>query len=199
MLLGQTRRRVVLAASVAVWILAVGYGARSLLLYADTPGRPATPPARWPAGAPFRPDLDRATLLVFAHPQCPCSSATIGELASIMANSRDRVRATVFMYVPLGAGRGWTDTDLWRAAAIIPGVQVREDLDAAQARRFGARTSGQTLLYDVSQRLVFTGGITASRGHAGDNDGRDAITTLLQGGIPLASTTPVFGCALFGD
>src|SRR5258708_2763285 len=104
MLLGQTPRRIVLAAAVAVWILAVGYGTRTLLLYADTPGHPAPPPSGWPAGAPIRPDLNHATLLVFAHPQCPCSSATIGELALIMANSRDRARATVFLYIPQGGG-----------------------------------------------------------------------------------------------
>ena len=32
-----------------------------------------------------------------------------------------------------------------------------------------AWTSGETMLYDASGRLVFAGGITGSRGHGGDN------------------------------
>ena len=83
-------------------------------------------------------------------------------------------------------------------AALIPGVRPVEDLDGREALRFGAVTSGQTLLYDVSGRLLFNGGITAARGHAGTNDGRDAVLSLLANGSSLRHTTRVFGCSLLG-
>jgi hypothetical protein len=44
--------------------------------------------------------------------------------------------------------------------------------------------------------LLFAGGITAARGHAGDNAGRSAIETLLAGGRPGYDRTPVFGCPI---
>ena len=60
------------------------------------------------------------------------------------------------------------------SAAEIPGVEVVSDEDDAQSAAFGAAVSGQTLLYDREGRLIFSGGITAARGHAGDNAGRSA-------------------------
>jgi hypothetical protein len=57
-------------------------------------------------------------------------------------------------------------------------------------------TSGQVLLYDVSGRLVFRGGITAGRGHAGDNVGRDNVVAFLLHDTVPAESTPVFGCSI---
>jgi hypothetical protein len=43
---------------------------------------------------------------------------------------------------------------------------------------------------------VFKGGITSSRGHSGDNLGRDAVIDLVTSGVASASSAPVFGCSL---
>jgi len=40
------------------------------------------------------------------------------------------------------------------------------------------------------------GGITAARGHAGDNRGRTLVLALARGAICESAQTPVFGCAL---
>jgi hypothetical protein len=71
------------------------------------------------------------------------------------------------------------------------------DHDGVEARRFGAATSGQVILYDARGTLLFSGGITPARGHSGDSTGRDAILALLIDGSSEASETPVFGCSLF--
>jgi hypothetical protein len=196
---GSLRQHVAVGVVMAVWVPAVGFGLRTLLRYSNTPGRAAAPPDRWPAGAPFSPADRRFTLLVFAHPQCGCSRATIEELARIVACCSQKVEATVLFYAPSTMPGDWTKTDLWDSATRIPGVRVLGDHEGNWARRFGVHTSGQTLLYDVSRHLVFKGGITASRGHSGDNDGRDGITRLLRGEIPRSLGTPVFGCALFEE
>jgi hypothetical protein len=44
---------------------------------------------------------------------------------------------------------------------------------------------------------VFSGGITASRGHEGDNAGRAAIEQLVRHERADRLSTWVFGCALF--
>ena len=44
-----------------------------------------------------------------------------------------------------------------------------------------SKTSGQVVVYDAKGALLFSGGITAARGHMGDNAGRDRITALLRG------------------
>jgi hypothetical protein len=141
-------------------------------------------------------------LVMFVHPRCECSSATVGELAIIMAHAQEKLDAHVFFFLPAGEAAAWARTDLWNTASAIPGVRVQEDREGAIAQSFGSFTSGQTLLYDTQGRLLFKGGITAFRGHSGDNAGRTAITALLRGEAPrnaLPVMTPVLGCSLRGE
>jgi len=67
----------------------------------------------------------------------------------------------------------------------------------AEAKRFGAETSGQTLLYDERGTLAFSGGITGSRGHAGDNAGRASLLALINRSDADRRGSSVFGCPLF--
>lgn len=192
-------RHATVVIAVCVWLPIVGFGIRTLLAYSFTAGRPAAPVETLPRGTPVRPVSGHASLVVFLHPQCPCSRASIGELALIMARSREKVETTAFFYLPASEPEAWAHTDLWREAAAIPGVHPVIDRQAAMARTFGAFTSGQTLLYDSSGHLVFSGGITAYRGHSGDNAGRDSIVAWLQDGATPRTRTAVFGCSLMGE
>ena len=197
------KKQWVIVAAVAVWVPAVAFGVNVLWRYSTTPGTPATPPLTWPAVSIER-AKGRATLVMFAHPQCQCTSASLGELAIIMAHEQGRLDADVFFYLPAGESSAWARSDLWRTAVAIPGVRVFEDREASVAQSFGTFTSGQTLLYDSHGHLLFKGGITAFRGHSGDNAGRSAITALLQSEASGQSTspvvtTPVLGCSLIGE
>ena len=116
-----------------------------------------------------------------------------------MAQTEGRVTAYAIFLKPSGSSDDWERTDLWQSAASIPGVSVVVDDDGAEAHRFHAMTSGQTALYDVDGRLLFSGGITGSRGHSGDNAGRSAIVSLLNSGDAERTETSVFGCSLYGS
>jgi hypothetical protein len=119
------------------------------------------------------------------------------ELARIMARASGMVDARVIFFCPPNPTADWTDSDLVRSAKAIPGLSVEFDPGGAKARQFGAPTSGLTLLYDRSGKLRFSGGITAARGHAGDNDGEDAVLDLIINHDPSPRRRhPVFGCAL---
>ena len=186
-------------ASVALgfmWLVATASGMALVWDYEYSPGDPATAPARWPAASRLERSPDRATLVLMAHPHCPCTRASVRELEHVMARLQGRVTAHVLVVRPRDAPDGWEQTDLWRSAADIPGVDVVRDDDGAEMGRFGALTSGQVVLYDPAGRLLFAGGITASRGHEGGNAGRDAIVALVTGTDAAPRATPVFGCAL---
>jgi hypothetical protein len=129
------------------------------------------------------------------HPRCPCSQATIGELAILMTRSRRGAAAYVLFYSPLAWGSSIEETTLWRSAAAIPGVVVLRDVEGAEARRFGVSTSGQALVYNRAGALLFSGGITSARGHMGDNAGLEAILSFIKQGAGVART-PVYGCSL---
>jgi hypothetical protein len=114
-----------------------------------------------------------------------------------MAHSQGRLSAYVLFLKPAGFSEDWEQTDLWQSAANIPGVKVMLDGDGKEARLFHAGTSGQTVLYDPHGRLLFSGGITGSRGHFGDNAGQASIVSLVNAEVPSQTETSVFGCPLF--
>jgi hypothetical protein len=176
-------------------MIAVGIGA--LWSYESTPGAGAAAPGLWPTASGIKPAADRPTLVMLAHPQCPCTRASIGELARLMTQAQGRVRAYVLFVKPAGFSDKWVQSDLWASAAAIPGVTPVLDDDGVEAGLFRAETSGQTVLYDAAGNLLFRGGITSARGHAGDNAGRTAIVSLLTSDKAEDRDTPVFGCPLF--
>jgi hypothetical protein len=193
----QLRKRRILATSLfaITWIAAVAIGMRFLFHYENKPGRIGALSQTWP-GTQIERSADRPTLVMLAHPRCPCTSASVGELAQMMARLQGRVAAYVLFVKPQGAGSDWDDTDLRRSAEAIPGVKVIVDPDGVEAHRFGAETSGHTELFGTDGRLLFSGGITASRGHAGDNAGERAIIALVNNQEPARTQTLVFGCSL---
>jgi hypothetical protein len=182
-------------------VAALTVGLSGLWKYESTPGTPACSPLHWPADTHVARALGLPTLVLLAHPRCPCSRATIGELSNLMTECQGRLTATVLVLRPTQVPDGWERTDLWNTAAAIPGVSVVSDTAGDEARRFGAATSGQALLYGIDGRLLFAGGITESRGHSGDNAGRAAVALLVLGRRQAAHATfgPVFGCPLFEE
>jgi hypothetical protein len=87
---------------------------------------------------------------------------------------------------------------LWSGTSTIPSIKTFEDTNGRESSKFGAVTSGQTLLYAAAGRLRFNSGITISRGHSGPNDGLDAVVDIIEGRTPRLTKTPVFGCSLLG-
>jgi hypothetical protein len=161
-------------------------------------GAVAAAPSMLPAAQRDLLDAHRPTLVVCAHPHCPCTRATLDELDRIAARCANDVRLHVLFSSAPDLGETWTRTDLWEQAARIPGVDVRADPSGAIACALGARTSGEVLLYSTNGRLLFHGGITSARGHAGDNAGEDAVVAIAHGREPAVTETAVFGCRLVG-
>jgi hypothetical protein len=164
--------------------------------YQNAPGKTGIAPAQWPSTCAIVRRPGRATLVMAIHPHCPCSRASLGELAILMTRLHQRLSAYILFYKPKDFDDAWEKTDLWDSAVRIPEVAVLSDTDGTEARHFAAFTSGQTLVYDTSGRLIFSGGITASRGHMGDNPGLQAIISNVLRGISEPARFPVFGCSL---
>ena len=181
------------------WVIAVAFGLRVLLRYESTPGRVGLVGGNWPAASVIPQSGSHPTLVMIAHPHCPCTRASIGELAQIMADARGKLDAYVLFTKPKGAGADWDNTELRRSAAAIPGVTVVTDAEGREARRFGAETSGHALLFAKEGALLFSGGITASRGHAGRNAGESAIIAAVNEQPQGRTRTPVFGCSLLAQ
>jgi hypothetical protein len=182
---------------VLAWGIAVVLGMCGLVRYQMTPAAFArTAPSQWPADVSFARDGNRLTLVMTLHPECPCSRASLNELAQILSRSQGRINAHVLFVHPANAPANWIDSDLWRHAKAIPHATVTLDEHGRDMNLFGATTSGDVMVYDASGTLRFSGGITDGRGHEGDNAGLLAILSLVRDGKSQVSTTPVFGCSL---
>jgi hypothetical protein len=179
------------------WLGGVVTGLAMMADFANRPGPTAQAPARWPAESRMTLDTTRPTLVMFAHPMCDCTRASLAELAELMARSQPRPKAFVVFIKPREVGNDWENTNTWRDAVRIPDVTVVADDDGLEARHFGAETSGQTVLYASDRHLLFSGGTTGARGHVGDNAGFESLVAILAGEAQHQQTTSVFGCSLF--
>ena len=177
------------AAAGLLWATIVLAGGYFLLSQQFVPGVQRLGPAS------ITPTSSRSSLVLFLHPKCPCSSATVEQLDKLMATTEKKLDVKVFFVGPAEAPAGWRSSALVARAQRIPGIEVLYDGGGAEARRYGALTSGQAYLFDPSGKRLFQGGLTDARGHEGDNAGCDSIETYAKTGMVAASKTPVFGCA----
>lgn len=184
------------ALAVVAWLAALVCGFSVLLRERASAGAPALAPATWPGSTRVPTVPERPTLVVFAHPRCSCTRATFRELERVVARSGSRATTSVILVLPPAASEDWSRSSLAQAAREIPGATVLFDQGGVEARRFGTHTSGQALLYDAQGRLRFAGGLTAGRGHEGDNAGSDALVAGIAGGTSPGTGNAVFGCAL---
>jgi hypothetical protein len=181
---------------VGVWAAGLAAGFTTLWRYKSTPSlADGIPPPEWPSSARITRAPGQQTLVVFAHPMCPCTRASITVLGKLLPRLGPEVSAWVVV-ARAADDPNWDEAELWDRAASIPGVRVFRDDDGVEAERFHAATSGLTLLYDAAGRLRFAGGITAQRGHEGDSFGPRRIESLVKTGTADRADSPVFGCTL---
>lgn len=180
-----------------IWLTFVVLGFGILARYEFIAGNAANPLLSWPSKTSISKNDHKFSLVIFAHPHCSCSRATIGQLEEMMTTLIDKVEVIVVFVQPANRDLNWMQTDLYEKTQHIPGVNIYIDQNLDQAKIFDAQTSGQVFLYDEKGDLIFSGGITPSRGHMGNNLGRELILKwAIDHDGPRLGKTKVFGCAL---
>src|SRR5216683_904517 len=74
------KKNVVLMIFAAVWVCAVAAGLAMMVRYENAPGQAERTPPDWPASSRIPQPEGHPSLVLFAHPHCPCTHATMGEL-----------------------------------------------------------------------------------------------------------------------
>ncbi len=182
-----------------LWLAAVLAGFAVMVDADMTPGEKGVSPIIRPIGLVSPRAADRPLLLVFAHPRCPCTMATLTELNHILTDCPGTADVRIFLMTPSEAANEWLTSPLWDEAKALPDTTVVADPKGAMATRFDVRTSGHVLLYAADGRLLFSGGITSARGEVGDSFGKQSIVALLQGKRGVKPEAEVFGCPLFNS
>lgn len=179
----------------AVWLATTALGFALFEAYHAQPNDPGSP-SRWPVGGPIGLDPARPTLVLFVHPLCPCSKASVADLASIGSELLGRFAPHVVVYRPLHRSDEWERSAPTLDAASLAGWRRWDDRGAALARRFGVRTSGHLLVFDPHGELLYSGGVTPGRGRRGPSGGLAAFLNGIAGGTIGVDRGPVFGCSM---
>lgn len=186
-------RNALLVAAAALWLGAIGVGGFAMLNHAYSAGPAVEVDEQWPAGDTIPWTRSSPVVVMMVHPNCPCSVASMEQLDRLLAASPGRVEAfAVFRSSTTPNQRG----AVRRHAERIPGLRVIDDVNGRVASLFDARTSGETFMFGTDGALLFHGGLTPSRGHAGAGTGHDALLAILHGRTPAVSSAPAFGCSI---
>jgi hypothetical protein len=159
---------------------------------------------------------ERGVVAMFVHPRCPCSRASLTEFANLVRKLSSQAgfsqtQFRIIFFKPASQNLAWVKRDnlFERASALAStrkNVSVSIDEDGTEAARFNAETSGFVVAYDAHGRLLFSGGITESRGHEGANAGEATLEATLEAALKQGyqsnaqgtqtAYAPVFGCAI---
>ena len=182
-----------------LWLsLCVG-GFAGLNWYKMQPGPVGKLLSHWPHNIGISHDYGLYNIVLFAHPQCGCTNATMVELEKIIHQEKNKLNVKIFFYRPKGSEQNWSDGKAKKLASTLPVTTIYDDEGGQIARRFGALTSGQVMLYSPNGKLEYAGGITESRGHIGANAGSRAIASIVETGVSNSKREHAFGCALFNE
>ena len=81
------KTRAVLTGATVLWLVGVAYGIERMSRYALTPAVQQPLVTIWPAMSSISRVPGRTTLVMFVHPQCPCTRASLSELEQIITDN----------------------------------------------------------------------------------------------------------------
>ncbi|MBB3210076.1 hypothetical protein FHS27_005922 [Rhodopirellula rubra] len=118
------------------------------------------------------------------------------ELEHIDAECERKVDLQFVFYCPDDEEVEWAKTNLWTHAARLSSHPIFIDRGGNEARLFGATTSGFVCLFSRDGKVLYAGGVTPSRGHEGDNKGRQTIRDVVLGRSVEHIRLPTYGCPI---
>lgn len=133
-------------------------------------------------------------LVMVAHPDCPCTSASLQGLASAAPKLPKGAEVTVVFV----GDRPTEPTKNMHLASGILGAKSEWRTAKVAEQRYGARTSGTLVIYRPDGKVAYDGGITPGRGVLANDFAWRQIDRVITG-KPTLETSPVYGCALSSE
>lgn len=184
--------------SVGAWAVVCASVLWVLWTYSNVATAQEGPPVGWSPPPEIDRPNDRPTLILFAHPKCPCTRATMAAVERLQREAHAAFATRVVFFEPVDADPLWRRTDLWSRAGRLADAKSVADPGGVITAGAGVVVSGCVALLDPDGALLFWGGITPSRGHEGESIGLTAIRSILRGHEPGRHRAPIFGCDIIG-
>ncbi|WP_166831099.1 RedB [Thalassoroseus pseudoceratinae] len=141
----------------------------------------------------------RPTIVLFYHPKCPCTFATVRSLERLSMRFHNEPQIHAVAYCPENKTDVWIESRTTSSLRSLPGSRVHIDREGRMCQQFGVTTSGHILVYDSDGHLTFSGGTTSSRGHEGDCAASQELVRIVNSettAIDVCTKSPVFGCSI---
>src|SRR2546430_17192775 len=105
---GRKRRigTLIIGILAAIWVTAGVSGQRVMLNYDYTAATAGGPPSKWPHESLLPRTRGVPTIVVVAHPHCPCSRATVEQLDRLIARLQGHGSAVVGLVRQIGRASG---------------------------------------------------------------------------------------------
>ncbi|HLO97235.1 MAG TPA: hypothetical protein VK171_01460 [Fimbriimonas sp.] len=174
----------------AAWALSILSAGASLHFYEVTPSTNQIAPQT------LREPSRTNTLLVFAHPKCPCTVATLKCLEELH-QVHPEIQVELALVIPPNSPKLFEDgpSSEWQASHRWAKRTI--DRNGTLAKSLGAIASGHTFLFEEKGDVVFAGGITRARGVVGESTALRDLITCINGKQSFGlSRHDVFGCSL---
>lgn len=211
-------KKLTLVLSIVAWVLAAVGAFGYINYYSTRPGAVGSLPLANEIRS-FVHGTEKSVVVAFIHPKCKCSDATVDELSDLMSTLpvEKKPKVLVLFYYPQEEAAKWaTESALYKKVIARNDWQMTLDQGGKQAYAWGALTSGHIIYVDEQGEVQFSGGITESRGHRGENLGKidlkKAILKLENENIVVEKSAnenanaevsqraiaaePTFGCAM---
>lgn len=141
---------------------------------------------------------DKFNLLFFVHPKCPCTLASFNELKKITSRISKPYVTKVIFSIPEGFSNDWAkESRLYKNASFLGEKNLVLDKDEFNSKLFNIKTSGHLLIYNSKRELIYSGGVTGSRAHEGDNLYSDNALKAIE--TNSSQEGEVFGCPVAID
>jgi hypothetical protein len=117
-------------------------------------------------------------------------------LDRLLKEVRTPVHCTILALQPTALLDDWQDTPTIRLARKISNAHIVQDDNGAFAALFKIQISGEILIADSSNEILFHGGLTASRSCPDENPNYLAARKALAESCSADMNSLVFGCPL---
>lgn len=179
-----------------VWLGVSGYYWNLLFAHTYRSAAVGAAVSTWPNDTPLPREAADLQVVLFAHPLCPCTRATLAELGEALARLPTKPAVSAVFVTAGLSPAAVAKSDTLASARRIPSVHIEIDGSGGLARQFGATISGEVLVFDRQGTRLYRGGLTAGRGHRGGSAALTLFEQILSGSAYQAVETPVFGCRL---
>lgn len=136
------------------------------------------------------------TLLLFYHPKCPCTAATVRVLQRLQTRFTTETSIIAVAYCPENQTEDWVNSATTRTLSKLENTQVLVDYAGKMTQEFGVFVSGHLLLYTSDGHLTFSGGITPYRGHEGDGPASSDLLKRVNQMQSGYQDWTVYGCSI---